>query len=141
MSDLDGLGFSFRVPVGWSCTPLSQAKGATWACGPDGQPDVGGVVTVRPCSIPCDGPKKVRMRKAENAFGLPWVRADAHSAYAESAALASPSGPRYALAAVRYWHSRPGGPLDRQVVVQMTAPPDRKAELQKVMNDIRTATP
>jgi len=141
---LAGLGFSFRVPADWECTKIDQSgRYAKWECTEktSAAAPAGGELIVRECSEPCDSQRKIQMRRAENAWSLQWTRADGHSAYAETDELPGKSGKRYGLVAVRYWHSKEGGPLDRQVVFRMTAPPSGKAALQKILNEVRAGTP
>jgi hypothetical protein len=61
--------------------------------------------------------------------------------YAESVEVPGETGdPQYGLVAVRYWNSRDGGPLDRQVVFRMAGPVNSKGTIQKVMNEVKAAT-
>ncbi|MDQ1650813.1 MAG: hypothetical protein QOI35_13 [Cryptosporangiaceae bacterium] len=136
---LAGIGFDFRTPPGWQCVKAQQSDtGVHWRCG--GRPagvDAGGDVIVRRCSIPCDPARKIAMRQKENAWGLRWIRVDGHTAYAETTSLPGARG-RYGLVLVRYWHGTPGGPLDHQLVLRMTAPAGHEADLRKIAADIQS---
>jgi hypothetical protein len=140
-ADLAGLGFTFDVPAGWTCTKVDQSTGyVNYHCGNDAQ-HVGGDVIVRRCGEPCDAAKKIKMRQGEEAWGLQWVRDGGNSSWATSnQAPGSDGKPGFGLVLVRYWHSSQGGPLDRQVVVRMTAPAAQAATVQKTANSVRAAT-
>jgi hypothetical protein len=137
-----GLGFSFKIPSDWKCAKVDQSGAyAKWEC-KSADAAAGGELIVRECAEPCDSPRKIQMRQAENAWSLQWRRVEGNTAYASSDTVPGPDGkPQYGLVAIRYWHSKPGGPLDRQVVFRMTAPPAEKGSLQKVLNEVRAGTP
>ena len=140
MRGLDGLGFSFKAPEGWTCDLVGRAAGySRFNCGPTvgGSNMPGGELIVRNCPQPCDGPRRVQMRRAEEAWGLQWVRAGGFGAYSETSTL--DGAPRYGLVFVQYWHVRSGDLPTRQLVFRMTAPVEEAAELRKVANDIRDA--
>ena len=139
MTSLAGVGFSFRVPEAWTCTPVSASTDvASYDCGASiSGGKVGGDLIVRTCPDPCDGRRRVDMRQGEEAWGLQWVRAGGYMAWAETTNFVGP--PRYGLVVVGYWRSVPDGAIDRQLVLRMTAPPDRTDEIRKVANDIRVA--
>jgi hypothetical protein len=140
-ADLAGLGFTFTVPTGWTCTKVDQStQYVNYQCGNDAQ-HVGGTVIVRKCGEPCDAAKKIKMRQAEEAWALPWVRDGGNSSWATSNAVPGSDGkPGFGLVLVRYYHSSKGGPLDRQVVVRMTAPTAQAAAVEKTANSVRAAT-
>jgi hypothetical protein len=140
MVSLAGIGFSFQVPESWDCTQISfSTDAARYACGTSigTGAEVGGDLIVRDCTDPCDGRRRVDMRQAEEAWGLQWVRAGGYMAWAETTNFVGPA--RYGLVVIGYWRSVPDGPIDRQVVLRMTAPPDRADEIRKVANDVRVA--
>lgn len=140
LSDLAGLGFTLTVPTGWSCTKKDQSTSyVNYHCG-NGQ-DVGGDVIVRTCGEPCSSSKKITMRSEEEAWGLQWVRDGGNCSYADSSSATGEDGKKaYGLAMVRYWHSRAGGPMDRQLVLRLTAPKSHADQVQKVANSARDAT-
>lgn len=141
---LDGLGFDVTLPAGWRCAKGTGAE-VRWACAdPTGQ--AGGDLVVRRAASWYDAQTKISLRKAEGAWGRRWIRPvengepDGHTSFAETTQVPGPDGtPRYGLVLVRYWHSRPGGPLDRQLVFRMTAPPTQAASVQKILTAIRAA--
>ncbi len=140
MRGLDGLGFSFKAPEGWGCDLVGRAAGhSRFNCGPTvgGSNMPGGELVVRDCPQPCDGQRRVQMRRAEEAWGLQWVRAGGFGAYAETSTL--DGAPRYGLVFVQYWDVRSGDLPTRQLVFRMTSPVEQAAELRKVANDIRDA--
>jgi hypothetical protein len=141
---LDGLGFDVTLPTGWRCAKGAGAE-VRWACtDPTGQ--AGGDLVVRRASSWYDAKTKIALRKAEGAWGRRWIRPvengepDGHTSFAETTQVPGPDGTRrYGLVLVRYWHSSPGGPLDRQLVFRMTAPPAQAASVQKILTAIRAA--
>jgi len=137
-----GLGFSFKIPSGWKCAKIDQSGTyAKWQC-TSADAGAGGDLIVRECAEPCDSARKIQMRQAESAWSLQWKRAEGNTAYASSETIPGPDGtPRYGLVAIRYWHSKAGGPLDRQVVFRMTAKPAQKGSLHKILNEVRAGTP
>jgi hypothetical protein len=140
-ANLAGLGFTFATPADWTCTKRDQSTTyVNYHCGTS-KTKAGGDVIVRTCGEPCDPAKKIKMREGEEAFGLAWVRDGGNSSWAEGKKVTAPDGSTgYGLVLVRYWHSKPGGPMDRQVVLRFTAPTAAAADLQKVANSVRDAT-
>ncbi|MGA8116850.1 MAG: hypothetical protein WCA46_24710 [Actinocatenispora sp.] len=140
LGDLAGLGFALTVPDGWTCTKKDQSTSyVNYHCG-TADAKVGGDLVVRNCAEPCDPAKKIKMRSDEEAWGLQWVRDGGNCSYAESSKVKVAGKSVYGLVMVRYWHSKPGGPMDRQVVFRMTAPKSGAADLQKVASAVRDAT-
>jgi hypothetical protein len=142
---LDGLGFDVTLPTGWRCAKGTGAE-VRWTC-IDPTRQAGGDLVVRRAASWYDARTKISLRKAEGAWGRPWIRPvengepDGHTSFAETTQVAGPDGtPRYGLVLVRYWHSRPGGPLDRQLVFRMTAPIEQADEIRKIANSVREAT-
>jgi hypothetical protein len=142
VDDLGRLGLTVAVPETWTCALRSQYKDAitTTCSGTVGDKTVGGDITVRVCSEPCDANRKITLRQVEEAWGLRWVRVDGNSMYVETNNVPDQPG-RYGVTVVRYWHSKADGPLDRQVVVRLTAPANQQALPQKVVTSIIAATP
>jgi hypothetical protein len=141
MSGLAGLGFDFVAPSDWTCTKKDQSTSyVNYHC-VGSKTKAGGDVIVRTCGEPCDAAKKINMREQEEAFGLRWQRDGGNSSWAQADKVTAPDGSSgYGLVLVRYWHSKPGGPMDRQVVLRLTAPPSAKSDVQKVANSVRDAT-
>jgi hypothetical protein len=137
---LDGVGFPFRVPATWRCTQRvsSAPGGVSHSCGVQSgvAVSVGGDLNVHPCPDGCDSDQRLRMRQTEDAWGLQWTRAGAYVTWAQTSALPAPA--QYGLVVIGYWRSAPEGPINRQVVLRLTAPKDQAADLQKVANDVFT---
>jgi hypothetical protein len=136
MSQLADLGFAFDVPPDWNCQDAGD-DAIHYRCGAGfGQPgEIGGDVIVRTCAV-CTPSTRVQMRRAEEAWGLQWIRAGDYLVWAETTNFVGP--PHYGLVMVGYWRSVEDGPINRQIVVRMTAPADRAGEIQKVANSVRT---
>jgi hypothetical protein len=142
LSDLNGVGFTVKVPKEWQCAAGGQAPGlATYNCGgsPAGGSPAGGEITVRDCAQPCDGKRQTAMRRAEEAWGLQWIRVGSNASYAESSNLEIDGRKQYGLVVVAYFRSGPEGDLNRQVVLRMTADVDRANLLRRVANYVRAA--
>jgi hypothetical protein len=138
--DLDGVGFPLKVPPAWQCILGGRARGfAKHFCGvsPGENPALGGEIIVRECPQPCDEPRQTTMRQNEEAWGLTWVRTGPLATYAESSSVQVDGAKRYGLVVVGFWRSRPGGPVDRQFVLRMTAPVDGAGQLRRVANHVR----
>ncbi len=135
--DLEGLGFDPRLPESWECSKTTAtADFVRYACGadsPDGE--IGGDLIVRTC-VPCGGDRRVALRQEVDAWGLQWVRAGGYLSWAETDRLDGQD--RYALVMVGYWRSTAKGQIDRQVILHMTAPPQRADDLRKVANSLRS---
>ena len=134
--NLAGVGFSFRVPDSWTCRSTPNAEGvAHYVCGPTGDgPRVGGDVIVRDCPNPCDANQRIRLRQSEDAWGLQWTRAGTYVAWAQTTLL--PGGSSYGLVVVGFWRSVANGPVDRMVVLRLTATPERARDIQAVANEV-----
>jgi hypothetical protein len=140
LTDLDGLGFTVKVPRDWQCIPGGKADGyAKHYCGvsPGESPEIGGEIVVRNCPSPCGQDQQTAMRRAEEAWGLQWVSTGRYAAYAERSSLNIDGKERYGLIIVAYWRSGSEGVVDRQVVFRMTAPPDGANQLRRIANYIR----
>jgi hypothetical protein len=140
ISKLPGMGIDFKVPQGWDCAEAFRNDAvAKYTCQPpvDGGDAIGGEVIVRTCPDPCDSDRRVRMRRAEEAFGLQWVRAGGFLSWAETNNVNGSN--RYGLVFVAYWRSSSDGAINRQLVFRMTAPTGKADEVRKVANSIRDA--
>jgi hypothetical protein len=139
ITDLAGVGFAFEVPEGWSCTPVTTTEDAAhYRCGPGGEGDqVGGELIVRTCPDPCDAERRVGMRRAEEAWGLQWVRDSGYRSWAATDEI--DDEPRHGVVLVGYWRSAPEGRIDRQLVLRLTAPQEQADEIRKVAGSVRAA--
>ncbi|MBM0278547.1 hypothetical protein [Micromonospora tarensis] len=132
-----GLGFTLKVPDTWACDARQRGPGfARYLCGISrpGVPEVGGEIIVRNCPKPCGDEVQAAYRRAEEAWGLPWVQAG-NATFAEGPQAAGAD--RYGLVVVGWWRSSPDGVIDRQIVLRMTATGAQASEVRKVANDIR----
>jgi hypothetical protein len=137
IESLEGLGFRFKVPEAWACAPRDRGPGfARYVCGiaRPGVPEVGGEIIVRNCPKPCGEEVRTAYRKSEEAWGLAWSQVG-DSTFAETSRLNGQS--RYGLVVVGWWHSKPEGPIDREIVLRMTAVGAQVSEVRKVANGIR----
>jgi hypothetical protein len=138
--DLEGVGFAFSVPAGWTCSQRADtSEPVHYTCGAgSGATRAGGDLIVRECAGDCDDSTEQRtLRQREDAWGLQWTRAGGYVAWAETSSLPGPAG--YGLIVVGYWRSEPAGAIDRQVILRMTAPassPEKISEVRKVANAV-----
>ncbi|ROT28233.1 hypothetical protein EF879_21765 [Micromonospora sp. HM5-17] len=135
--NVEGFGFPIKVPQAWQCTPVEQAPGYTKLnCGiPPGQgPEIGGEIIIRPCQ-PCDGETRFAMRRAEEAWGLQWVRAGQTALYAESFQLQGSGERRYGLVLIGFFRS--DTKVDHELVLRMTAPIEGAGQIRRVANYLR----
>lgn len=147
MDDLEGLGFSFRVPDAWGCmqSQRSSPPNYRWVCIDEqssfaGQEDVAGfVVLVGPCAAPCDAEQREKMRGGLEVEGE-WRETDDTTAYAEWTATENGTD-FYNLALSHFWHKDGGNELNSYVVAVGDAPMKDKVNLRKTFNDIRANTP
>ncbi|MFI9643681.1 hypothetical protein ACIG87_27105 [Micromonospora sp. NPDC051925] len=141
MTGLPGVGFTFRVPIGWSCTEAGRTSGsAHYQCGvptADGS-IIGGDLVVRQCPRLCTDERRTALRRQEEAWGLQWIRSGEFTTWAETARV--DGAPRYGLVYLSYWRSVPEDAVDRQLVLRMTAPLDRADEVRKVAASVREDT-
>lgn len=140
ITDLDDVGFNFRVPPGWSCTKEGQAAAAVrYRCGQgQGAEASGGDLIVRTCEPLCGAARRTELRQQEEAWGLRWTRSGPFTTWAETTEI---NGKRlYGLVYVAFWRSTPEGPLDRQLVLRMTTPLATSDDLKRVANSIRDST-
>ena len=135
--NFEGLGFPVKVPQAWQCSLVEQAPGYTKLnCGiPPGQgPEIGGEIVVRACQ-PCDGETRFAMRRAEEAWGLQWIRAGQTALYAESFQLQGNGERRYGLVLIGFFRS--DSRVDHQLVLRMTAPVEGAGQIRRVANYLR----
>jgi hypothetical protein len=135
---LNGLGFTVKVPPTWTCSRVDRATTGLvrYSCG--AQPLVGGEIVVRRCPERCPTTRQDVMRKAEEAWGLQWIRGGHFSTWAESSTLQIDGGPRYGLVIVGFVRLGSGdGTLDHEVVIRMTAPVDGAAQVRQVASFLR----
>jgi hypothetical protein len=140
MSDLTGIGFSFRVPESWSCDRATlTSTSVRYTCGvAAGTSDgIGGDVIVRDCGDPCSIQRRVALRQTEQAWGLQWRKGDTNFSWAETTDFNG--SPHYGLVVVGFWRSSPTGGINHEVVLRLIAPASRTDEIRKVANDIRDA--
>jgi hypothetical protein len=141
LSDLDGLGFSFRVPADWNCTEAARTGGSVrYRCGVPAAGELrwGGEIVVRQCPRLCTDDRRSELRRQEEAWGRPWIRSGDFTTWAQTDRI--DGQPRYGLVYLSYWRSVPEDAIDRQLVLRMTAPLDRADELRKVASSVRDAT-
>ncbi|MEU3453002.1 hypothetical protein ABZ671_05275 [Micromonospora sp. NPDC006766] len=140
LTELEGISFPVKVPQNWQCTVsgLTQTS-ARYYCGlgAAGKSSIGGELIVRECPMDCPQEQQAAMRKAEEAWGLQWVRSGRYSCYAESSSLDIDGEQRYGLVVVAYWRGDTAGKINRQVVFRMTAPVDGANQLRRVANYLR----
>lgn len=131
-----GVGFTFRAPQSWKCNQTEGGPtGVLYACGSGaGASAVGGDLAVHPCLDGCDIAVREKMRRTEDAWALQWTAAGPYVTWAQTSALPAPA--QYGLIMIGYWRSEADGPLNRQVVLRLTAPQANAADIQKVANDI-----
>jgi hypothetical protein len=133
-----GFGFTFKVPESWACDARQRGPGfSRYVCGISrpGAPEVGGEIIVRNCPAPCGDEVQAAYRRAEEAWGLPWVQAG-NATFAETAKL--DGKPRYGLVVIGWWRSNPEDVIDRQIVIRMTAEGAQVGDVRKVVNGLRT---
>ncbi|MDL4820350.1 hypothetical protein [Actinomadura opuntiae] len=107
-----------------------------WICMDDGGEfgdtgsGAGGMVAVKRCSGSCD---EKRLEKTLVVDPAVWHRTDSSTMYADVNGE-DDGGQRVARVAMIHVHDGTG------VVVQLTGPPDQKATMQKLINEIRRRT-
>ncbi|GAA1670499.1 hypothetical protein GCM10009765_19930 [Fodinicola feengrottensis] len=140
--DLQGLPLSFRVPESWGCLVLSSSATSTVvSCIDDEYPNSQGPrvrLTFRSCPNSCSATQQRQQRADIETFGQRWITADAQSTYAEAKNVTTTIGSgRYVLVISRFFHSRSGAALDRQLIVTGSSGSDRVGQVQQVVNEIR----
>lgn len=139
MDNLPGVGFSFDIPAGWQCADSgSTPESAHYTCGViGGDPQVGGDLIVRACPEPCDSERRVSMRRAEEAWGVQWVRDGGYLAWGETTADIA-GQEYYRVVFVGYYRSSEESRIDRQVVFRMTVRAEDRDDLRKTANSVRS---
>ncbi len=139
MEKLDGVGFSFQVPVAWECTSTQRTNGAArYRCGVGtGDELVGGDLVVRSCE-PCGESRRVELRRMEEAWGLQWTRSGPFAVFAETDKVDGED--RFGMVYVAYWRSQPDRGIDRQLVVRMSGPNAQADDIRRVVNSVRERT-
>jgi hypothetical protein len=139
---LNGVPFSFRVPESWGCLLLSSDATTTVvsciddAFQGDQRPRVR--LTFRACPSGCTAAQQRQGRADIETFGQRWTAPDSQSTYAEAKNVTTSIGTgRYVLAVSRFFHGKPGGPLDRQLVMTASGGADRAGQAQQIVNDVR----
>jgi len=134
VGNVNGSRFAFRVPASWSCVAIAvSGVDIQYSCtgvtvdGPEG-----GDLMVRQCPAPCDADIRTGLRQHEDAWGLQWTSGGENVTWAQTASL--PGRSSYGLIVVGFWRSVQNGPVDRQVVLRLTAPLERSSALQSVAN-------
>ncbi|WP_163509332.1 hypothetical protein [Fodinicola acaciae] len=139
---LRGVPFSFRVPDSWGCLLLSSDATTTVVSCIDDQfqgdqrPRVR--LTFRACPSGCAAAQQRQQRADIETFGQRWIAPDSQSTFAEAKNVTTSIGTgRYVLAVSRFFHSKQGGPLDRQLVMTASGGADRAGQDQQIVNDVR----
>ncbi|MFC4065156.1 hypothetical protein [Actinoplanes subglobosus] len=136
---LDRIGFPVTLPKGWTCTPAAAGEDVVeYYCGMStGSDNIGGELIVRTCAQPCDATRQNTMRKVEEAWGKQWRYAGPNVTLAEATEI--DDVPRYGIVVLAYIRDTPQEPINRQLVLRMTAPIGWENDLRKVANSVRTA--
>lgn len=139
MEKLPGVPFDFFVPEGWNCTDNSAGDGVIrYTCGPGGRSDeIGGDIIIRDCPDPCTSDRRIALRGSVEAWGLQWHRDSGYRSWAATEEL--DDEPRFGIVLAGYARSTFEGPMDKLVVLQMTAPLDEQEAVQKVASSVRGA--
>jgi len=137
-----GLPFPFRVPAAWDCDrdlPLVVDVDAALRCGAGGRRSAADLarvtVYVRGCGAPCTPDQVGRFDQDFLDSPVQYRAFDAGTRYAEFTEAGV-----YRLVLVRVFGDRHGRPT-RHVAVLARAAPAQAADVQRVVNDIRTQTP
>ncbi|AEV82502.1 translation initiation factor IF-2 [Actinoplanes sp. SE50] len=141
VTDLDGVGFDFKVPDGWTCELAEKAAAAVhYRCGAFQGPTLtaGGDLYVRTCAAVCDDKARQALRQREEAWGLRWTSGTSLRSWAETDTI--DGKPQYGLVYVGFWRTTPEDVLNREVVLRMTAPPAAKKDVKRVADNIRDRT-
>ncbi|WP_436522262.1 hypothetical protein [Actinoplanes sp. HUAS TT8] len=141
ITGLDGLGFGFLAPEGWTCTMAEKASDAVhYRCGVSsgGQLTVGGDLTVRACAAVCDDKARVGLRAREEAWGLRWTGGTTLQSWVENPAVGGKQ--EFGLVYVGFWRTAAEEVLNREVVLRMTAPAASADDVKKVAYSVRDRT-
>ncbi|MFC5181782.1 hypothetical protein [Actinomadura harenae] len=142
---LSGFPFDFNVPDGWGCIRSDKPPFSNrWVCAhegkgfpPTGGTSAGGLVALQSCPSGCGPTQREAARNAMAVTAKDWRATDPTTQYAEETGTNSAQQNVVRVAMSHVFASRPGGPVDTAVAVQLTGPPDEKGDMQKVVNDIR----
>jgi hypothetical protein len=139
---LAGVPFSFRVPASWGCLLLSSDANTTVvSCIEDSYPNDQRPrvrLTFRACPNSCSATQQRQQRADIETFGQRWIAPDTQSTYAEAKSVSTSIGDgRYVVAISRFFHSKSGGSLDRQLIITGSGGKDRVDQVQQTLNDIR----
>jgi hypothetical protein len=134
--------FAFRAPKSWSCSRDDRwVDGAQWTCGaPNGEAarPARMRLIVRPCAGGCGEATRSKLDSDWLSGNAPtYDRFDQNTNWYQTT-----SGGLYNLFLTHYFGEAPGAPLRWQVAAQGQAGEgEQAANLQKVVNDIRSQTP
>jgi hypothetical protein len=146
--DLNGMPFEFDAPGTWGCLRGDRPPfSSRWVCVDEGGTfpakgsGAGGLVAVQACAAPCGTAERRNVRKSIVVEETDWRKTDPTTMYAELTGT-DKSGKRVVRVAMSHVFAANGsGALNTAVAVQLTGPPDQKATMQKLINEIRARTP
>jgi hypothetical protein len=134
---LRGFPFEFDAPGTWGCMRSDKEPfDSRWICVDDGGrfggagSGAGGMVAVEQCPGNCE---EKRLERTLVVDAADWRRTDSSTMYAEIVGEDA-DGQRVVRVAMTHVHDGTG------IVVQLTGPPDQKATMQKLINEIRART-
>lgn len=147
-SQLDGFGFDFRTPPGWSCmrSPNPNRGTERQVCAYDGgtfplvEGGPGGIFEVAPCPAPCDDSQRETLRTLFPDPEAPWQEIDPETWFAQTPPIDTDEGPKVGVYLSRVYPQRPGDAVDTHLTVRMRGHPDELAVLQKIINEIHAVT-
>ncbi|MGA5298981.1 hypothetical protein ACPCHT_03590 [Nucisporomicrobium flavum] len=134
-----GWPFAFRTPKTWGClagrVDLPQAK--AWVCIDEGNPGNGQKVQImlRPCPDPCGTVERSRLSTEWFDPGAKARPYDERTSYVETALNANG---RYTLDMSHFFPGGPSGTQTWQVGIGAFTPPEKKADIHKIFNDVLT---
>ncbi|MEV6349558.1 hypothetical protein [Actinoplanes sp. NPDC051851] len=136
---LDGVDLQLPFPRGWACAPAATSEGATkFTCGmTSGGEQIGGEIIVRDCAQPCDTAQQDSLRTVEEAWGQQWRYAGTNVTLAET--LKVDGADRYGMVVIAYYKTTAQDPVNRQLVIRMTAPLGWRDDVRRVANGARAA--
>jgi len=136
-----GWPFAFRTPRTWGCVAgrldLPQAK--AWVCIDEADPDNGQrmQIMLRPCPAPCGAAERARLT---TEWFDPGAKARVHDERTSYVETPRDAKGRYTLDMSHFFAATPGGDLEWQVGIGAFTPPEAKADIQKMFNDVLTQT-
>lgn len=134
-----GWPFAFRTPRSWGCMAgrldLPQAK--AWVCIDEANPGSGQrmQIMLRPCPAPCGAAERARLTTEWFDPGAKARVYDERTSYVETARDAKG---RYTLDMSHFFPGTPGGAPVWQVGIGAFTPPETRAGIQKMFNDVLT---